>query len=106
MNKEQIQTAALTNATQNESVANYDAIFEGFEAMGIEEDNIKPRENVFTYNAWKALKRQVMKGQHGVKVVTWVPMSKTDKETGEKESFKRQKSTTVFHISQTESMDE
>ena len=104
MNKQEIQQQALSNAVNNQSAANYNDIFNGFIDMGIPESDIKPRENIFTYNAWKALNRQVMKGQHGVKVVTWVPMSKTDKETGEKAQFRRPKSTTVFHISQTEAI--
>ena len=96
---------ALVNATQSESTANYQAIFTGLKSIGIAETDIKPRENVFTYRAWLALGRQVSKGQHGVKVVTYVPMSKTDKETGEKSEFRRPKTTTVFHISQTQEID-
>ena len=102
MNNQKIQAEALSNALNNESVRNYPAIFEGFIEMGIEEKDIVPRENIFTYNAWKAKNRQVKKGAHGVKIISWVPMTKTDKETGEKESFRRPKSTTVFHVSQTE----
>jgi len=54
-------------------------------------------DNVFTYNAWKALGRQVNKGEHGVKVVTWIDA--TDKITGLPTKLCR--ASTVFHISQT-----
>jgi hypothetical protein len=51
---------------------NYSAIFQGFMAKGIAETDIKPRENVFTFHAWKALGRSVKRGEHGVKVVTFI----------------------------------
>ena len=103
MTKKELQSQALTNATVNQSVMNYASIFAGFMARGIAEAAIRPRENVFTYNAWLALGRQVRKGEHGVKVVTFVPMSKEDKETGEKKRIGRRPwTTTVFHESQTE----
>jgi len=46
--------------------------------------------------------RQVRRGEHGVKVVTFVKMAKEDKETGEKKPFRRPSTTTVFHVSQTD----
>jgi hypothetical protein len=42
---------------------NYGAIFQGFMEKGIPESEILPRENVFTYHAWRALGRQVRRGQ-------------------------------------------
>lgn len=102
MNREEIQSQALSNAVQGQSVMNYATIFESFGAMGIPQDQIQPRENVFTYNAWMALGRHVRKGQHGVKVVTFVPMTKKDKATGEETTFRRPHTTTVFHVSQTD----
>jgi hypothetical protein len=86
---------------------NYAAIFEGFASRGIPEDEIKPRENVFTFWAWKALGRQVKKGEHGVKATTFVAVgSKQDTQTGEKkDGYRMARTTTVFHISQTEPMD-
>jgi antirestriction protein ArdC len=102
--KQAICSEALSNAVSRQSVMNYAGIFAGFMAKGIPEDAIKPRENVFTYNAWIALGRQVRKGEHGVKCVTFIPCSKTDKRTGEKESFRRPWTTTVFHVTQTEPM--
>ena len=101
----EIQTKALTNAVTGESMANYQAIFDGFVAMGIDPDDVKPRENVFTFNAWKALGRVVKKGQHGVRIVTVIPCTKKDDQTGEEVPVKKPKTTTVFHISQTEPLD-
>ena len=98
------QKQALTKAVTGQSLANYAAIYEGFEAMGIASDDIKPRENVFTFNAWKALGRIVRKGQHGVRVVSVAQREYTD-EAGEKKVASRPVSTTVFHISQTDAIN-
>ncbi len=96
------QSEALSRATNNLSMLNYPAIYEGFEGKGI--SDIRPRENVFTYNAWKAKGRQVRKGEHGVKVVTWIDCKSKDidPDTDEPKKYKRAKSATVFHISQTD----
>src|SRR6516162_9769382 len=93
---------ALTRAISGQSLSNFPAIFEGFTAKGIPESEIKPRENVFTFQAWKALGRVVRRGEHGVKVTTFIECTKENKETGEKEAFRRPWTTTVFHVSQTE----
>ena len=92
----QQQSEALSRAVNNLSMLNYPAIYEGFEAKGI--SDIQPRVNVFTYHAWRAKGRQVRKGEHGVKVVTWI--TSTDKDTGKEKKYP--KGTTVFHISQTD----
>jgi antirestriction protein ArdC len=102
MRKQAIQDEALTRARTFQSVMNYRGIFEGFSERGIPMAEIMPRENVFTYNAWLALGRQVRKGEHGVKCVTFVTCKKTDKKTGEETGFRRPWTTTVFHVSQTE----
>lgn len=103
--KAEIQQEALTRAVTGQSYSNYPAIVAGFTAKGIPEAEIKPRENVFTYEAWKALGRYVRKGEHGVKVVTFIDCERktTDRETGEekREAYSRPWHTTVFHISQT-----
>jgi hypothetical protein len=94
---------ALSRATTGLSMSNYPTIYGGFMEKGIPESEIKPRENVFTYNAWRALGRQVRRGEHGVKVLTFIDCQKRDEETGQlKERFRRPFSTTVFHISQTD----
>lgn len=98
--KTETQAEALARAKGGISTANYAAIAEGFAERGIYD--AMPRVNVFTYNAWKALGRQVMKGQHGVKIRTWIvcQSKKTDAE-GNRETYKRPKTVTVFHKSQT-----
>lgn len=102
MKREDIAIAALQNVINQQSIANYAFIINGFVEKGIPEGEIFPRQNVFTFHAWRALGRTVRKGEHGVQVITWIPCSKTDKETGEVSSYKTPKTTTVFHISQTE----
>jgi antirestriction protein ArdC len=99
---EEARQEALTRAISGQTMSNYPAIYQGFIAKGIPESEIRPRENVFTFNAWKALGRCVRKGEHGVKVVTFIECSNEDKETGKKESFRRPWTTTVFHVSQTD----
>jgi antirestriction protein ArdC len=108
MTQQAIATEALNRATSGNSVANYDSIFRGFMAKGIALDEIQPRENVLTFHAWKALGRVVRKGEHGVKVATFVPV-KGKAETPEvegKPGFNMARTVTVFHISQTKEMDE
>lgn len=100
--KKEIAQQALNNAVSNTSTANFNAIFEGFAEKGIDVQDIKPRENVFTYNAWRALDRQVRKGEKGVKVVTVVKSNREDKATGDTLESTFLRTTTVFHISQTD----
>ncbi len=102
----EIQQEALTRAVTGQSYSNYPAIIRGFTAKGIPEDEIKPRENVFTYEAWRALGRYVRRGEHGIKVATVRTFQKKvkDKDPGEEriESYSLPWTATVFHISQTE----
>jgi hypothetical protein len=112
--KEEIQHEALSRAAQGQSFTNWPAIFAGFTAKGIPESEIKPRENVFTYHAWRALGRQVRRGEHGVKVVTFVStVGKEDKDgvaTNDADGTDKPKrgatrrpwTATVFHVSQTD----
>lgn len=105
--REQIQAEALLRATSGQTWSNYAEIFRGFMAKGIAEDQILPRENVFTYQAWRALGRYVCKGEHGVKICTWIPVSTktTDRDGNQNEKeYTMPRTVTVFHISQTEPM--
>jgi len=107
MTKEEQRTEALSRATTNSSVSNYAAIYAGFEDKGIPEGDIHPRVNVFTYRAWQAKGRQVKRGQRGVKVHTWIPVKRKEKQANGEEvvkSFKTCRTATVFHVSQTEAM--
>jgi antirestriction protein ArdC len=106
MQANEVRQEALSRAQTGQSVANYAAIFSGFAAKGIAESEIRPRENVFTFHAWKALGRVVRRGEHGVKVCTFVDMTKKDDRTGESVSIGRKaRTTTVFHVSQTDPVD-
>ncbi|MEQ8849849.1 ArdC-like ssDNA-binding domain-containing protein [Botrimarina sp.] len=92
---------ALRRAKEDKSHANYNAIINGFAERGVPEGEIKPRENVFTYNAWKALGRQVRRGEHGVKIFV-VEKELRDRKTGKREKKKFTKRSTVFHVTQTD----
>ena len=98
--KSEQQTEALGRAVTGLSTANYSAILDGFAERGIYD--AEPRSNVFTYNAWQELGRQVMKGQKGVKIHTWIQCKSKPNADGEREGYKRRKVVAVFHISQTE----
>jgi hypothetical protein len=108
--KEQIQQEALSRAIGGQSLTNWPAIIHGFIAKGIPENDIRPRENVLTYEAWRALGRQVRRGEHGVKVVTFLPArdrEEIDPRTGERKIVRRSSrpwTATVFHVSQTDSI--
>ena len=108
MTNQEIAQEALTRARGNMATSNYLPIFQGFIEKGISQDDIIPRENVLTFHAWKALGRCVKKGEHGVKITTWIPVTKkgVDADTGENtvDTFKRPKGATVFHISQTKEL--
>mgnify|MGYP001612678563 CR=1 FL=1 len=99
MTKHEMATEALDRARNGQSFANYAAIYEGFAAKGILPSEIEPRVNVLTFHAWKAIGRSVKKGEHGVKVCTFVDMSKDvkDPSTGETErkGWRAARTTTV-----------
>jgi hypothetical protein len=105
--REQMQQEALSRAVSGQTMSNWPAILAGFLAKGIPEADIRPRENIFTYNAWRALGRQVRRGEHGVKVCTYIPVrdkadpdESTESKPGRRTS--RPWTATVFHVSQTD----
>ena len=111
--REQIQQEALSRAVSGQTLSNWPAIVAGFTAKGIPESDIRPRENVFTYHAWRALGRQVRRGEHGVKVCTFVACegkSENSNPEGEEQDepnkakggYRRPWTATVFHVSQTD----
>jgi hypothetical protein len=106
----ELQRQALDRAQSGESFANYPAIFEGFAAKDIPESQIAPRENVLTFNAWKALGCSVKKGEHGVKVATFIECAGQERDPASGETraitFRRPRMTTVFHLTQTETTAE
>jgi hypothetical protein len=110
-NQAQINASAssldsLKRAVSGQSFTNFPAIFSGFAAKGIPESEIKPTENVFTFQAWKAFGRVVRRGEHGVKIATFIESKskEIDKDTGEPRVVRRPWTTTVFHISQTDAL--
>jgi hypothetical protein len=107
----ELQNEALSRAVSSLSLSNYPAIIQGFLDKGIPASDITPRENVFTYHAWRAKGRQVRKGEHGVRVVTWIPVNQKPDESNEieladddapKRQGKRPWSAVVFHVLQTD----
>lgn len=102
----EVQALSLDRAKHGKSFSNYPAIIQGFTALGIPETDILPRRNVFTYQAWRALGRQVRKGVHGVKIRTFIPVDIKDKDekTGDVKikTVNKRRNTTVFHLSQTD----
>lgn len=98
------QFAALSRAETGQSLTNYPAIIQGFIEKGIPPADITPRVNVFTFHAWKAKGRSVKKGEHGVRVITFVERNATvTAPDGTEQTISRSVSSTtvVFHISQT-----
>jgi N-terminal domain of anti-restriction factor ArdC len=114
IDREQIQQEALSRAVSGQTLSNWPAIIRGFVAKGIPEQDIRPRENVFTYHAWRALGRQVRRGEHGVKVITYVTIKGKEDKDGvatndldgtdkpARGATRRPWSATVFHVSQTD----
>jgi hypothetical protein len=84
--------AALNRAEEGQSLMNYGLIFAGMMEKGIAEAEIRPRENVFTFRAWRAKSRIVNPGEKGVSVITF----RRDDEGNSFPWFG-----TVFHESQT-----
>ena len=105
MNKSELANEALNRARGSLSVANFPAIFQGFADKGIAEDDIEPRVNVLTFQAWKALGRTVKKGEHGVRVVTWLAHEKKNDDGEVTGTYRRPKAATVFHVSQTKTLE-
>lgn len=103
------QEASFSNATGRQGTFNYGLIFDGFLKMGIPEQDIKPRENIFTFNAWRYQGRTVKKGEHGVTVCVFITTEKIvrDPVTGKESTVKAKKvhHTTVFHVSQTKAIE-
>ncbi len=121
MNKEQREAAkkqmykhAYDSIVQNPAWSNFLPVIAEFATRGIPQDQIIPKENVFTFTAWKALGRYVRKGEKGVKIAIWkeVPGKKSEPQFDENEKLipSNEKDihslycvgATVFHISQTE----
>ncbi|MCC7376983.1 MAG: hypothetical protein IT581_20150 [Verrucomicrobiales bacterium] len=96
---------ARQRAQTGQSMANFGAIIEAFTARGIPAEEIRPRENVFTYQVWRQMGRQVRKGEKGVRITTFIPTVRIDHVGGESREVvtgRRPWFATVFHESQTD----
>lgn len=104
----EVNAESLARAQANTSLTNYPTIYAEFAERGIALDDIIPRVNVLTYRAWLAKGRQVRKGEKSVKVVTWITSSKIEYDKSGKEKAPRRfpRSAAVFHISQTEPIEQ
>lgn len=112
--KQKLYNRAYDSVVQNPAWSNYLPVIAEFTARGIPEQDILPKENVFTFNAWKALGRYVRKGEKGVKIAVWKQVNgkKSEPQFDENEKLisPNEKDAnglycagaTVFHISQTE----
>lgn len=68
--------------------------------------DVRPYENVLTFDAWRGAGRTVKRGEHGTKITVFVPMevAETDERTGETKTktITRPRTSVVFHVSQTD----
>ena len=81
-------------------------VIRAFADADIAPEQIDPRQNVLTFNAWKALNRRVGKGAISVRVTVWIPVGDkaADEETSNdkpKRSGMRPTTARLFQISQT-----
>lgn len=102
--RREMELEALSRARGSLSFANFPAVITEFAARGIPPSEISPKENVLTYHAWRALGRQVRKGEKGVKVLSWIPNAAkaNDEDDGKARKSMRPVTAVVFHVSQTE----
>ena len=56
----------------------------------------QPYTDTFTYNRWKAQGMQVQKGEHGIKLMTYIPVTKETDDGKTEVTHTRPWSTTVF----------
>jgi hypothetical protein len=97
---------ALSRAVNGQSFSNWPVIIAGFVERGIPEAEIKPRENVLTFHAWRARGRTVRRGEHGVRVLSYATYERKDADDAEKTvTARRPIAAFVFHVSQTEPLN-
>lgn len=104
MSKTERCEEALARARGGVALTNYPPIYQEFMDRGIPFEEIRPRENVLTYNAWRALGRHVRKGEHGVRITTWITRGEEKDAAGKvvKNGRRFPKTAVVFHVTQTE----
>jgi hypothetical protein len=82
-------------------MSNIETIYSELRAKGIPMEQIKPRENVLTFQRWRELGRVVKTGEQGVKLGTFA--LGVNQKTGGK--YMRRSTTAVFHITQTTALN-
>lgn len=104
MTSAQMATEALSRAQGSNALTNLPTIYREFMARGIPEDAIQPRVNVLTFHAWHALGRHVRRGEHGVKITTWIPFEEKKDVNGTvtRRAGRAARTAVVFHVSQTD----
>lgn len=90
--------ADLDSVQNGVSMANYVAIFDQCEELGIPDDEVYPRVNVLKFRLWETQGRRVMAGSRGIQGQTWVRTKEVD-EKGRRKM--RPKTVYMFHIAQT-----
>ena len=97
-----MEQEALSRAQSGFSMANFVPVIREFVSRGIPMAEIEPKVNVLTYHAWRALGRQVRKGEHGVKVSVCLKREPKEGEPDPNDGRLLFTSATVFHVSQTD----
>jgi len=102
--RSEMERESLSRARSSFSMANFVPVIQEFAARGIPLAEICPKENVFTYHAWRALGRQVRKGEHGVKVSVCFKRDDDKQQAADGKPATRTifASAVVFHVSQTD----
>lgn len=74
-----------------------------FASLGVDPDEILPRENVLTFKAWKAKGRKIAKGVNSISVPVYIPAKGKQEAEGddEKPGSMMKRRARLFHESQT-----
>ena len=86
-------TAAEAQTFSGYSGSNAEVLVATAEIKGCQ---CKPYVNWFTYRRWFAQGYQVQKGEKGIKLTSWIPITKKDEEGNEISAGRRPKGYTVF----------
>lgn len=101
--REALERGDCRSPCDNDTITHIEFVARGIAPHDIE--TFGPNQNVRTYRAWRALGRQVRKGERSVRLTVWHPIGKSevDPDTGEPKPERcRPVSACVFHISQTD----
>ena len=109
--RDELDRESLDRGSRRAPNSNDTVVMLTLESRGISTDDVHtfgPDQNVRTYRAWRALGRQVRKGEKSVRLTCWRPVgdeTKIDPTTGKKQAVKCCPVTAcVFHVSQTDAI--